>query len=1140
MKKKLNVLIGVLLIQITITLLLVASTPALADCPPTQPILPISVNAQVDDSIIYAEDVDYFSFTLPSTGAVTIYGGMYLGEVIKGTLYNSTCTSLANDYYLTYPYSNISFSSLAAGTYVLMVRGNTRSTTGNYWIYVGYAGQSTSPEMDVHGGGISIIDGATSPNVDDDTWFDHITTGHTHTFTIANTGTAPLNLTGTPRVSIIGTHASDFTVTQQPSSPVAVNGSTTFEVVFNPSAGGDRQATVRISNDDSDENPYNFAIAGRSFGGVQVPEITVRGNGQEIVDGDTTPSTIDNTDFGTVDVATDTVTHTFTIANTGTALLNLTGTPHVSLSGAHASDFSITAQPNSPVAVGGTTTFQVLFNPSAGGERQATVRISNDDSDENPYIFAIAGKSLGGVQVPEITVRGNGQEIVDGDTTPSTTDNTDFGTVDVAADTVTHSFVIANDGTAPLNLTGTPRVSLSGAHASDFSITAQPNSPVAVGGTTTFQVVFNPSAEGSRQAIVNISNDDSDENSYSFSIQGDGNGFAFTAISWYGDVYEINPQTGAYLYIGSSGYSGTNSLAVDGTGRLITAVSPSNAPAFLVQIDPVTGVGTPLVTVTGPFVNIYAMAFSPEGELYVSSATSPSYFPALYKIDLDSGQSQFISYTAPHRFLGLDFAPDGTLFGWSNLDGLYTIDTNTGAATDVNPSIGNTSNSLETIGFAPDGTLYGANCDWFQIDSSTGFAEYIAGIDCVTGIAVSSPAASNSPTSLSLAQNQWHLISPLPLDGGGGGTVGEIVGNDILADNLDSAIYGNATANGWIMYQHNALTNLYETLTIDSPLTVGRGYWLKTLAANQSFTVSGNANSITPIDLEAAPTPANGRSNMLGHPYDYNVCWSDAQISNDNFATFETPTTADPGNICDTDPADPTCILSRKMYQWNGAAYQTFDGTTPGAEGVLEPFDGFFVKVFKPGYQLQIPATPSCQGVTAATHATLTRALKTTDDSDPESKSMAKKVRNPDEWNIRLTVSAEGLTDPGNLIGRLNDSRNGHDAHDLDERPADFNPHLTLVFPHHDWGNHAGDYTTDFRALERNLTGATDWDFEIRSDQLRTITLTWDIDNQDIRNHSRLIDVENNVKIKPKKVNRYTIPMVGTTHRFTWRMQAGR
>lgn len=398
----------------------------------------------------------------------------------------------------------------------------------------------------------------------------------------------------------------------------------------------------------------------------------------------------------------------------------------------------------------------------------------------------------------------------------------------------------------------------------------------------------------------------------------------------------------------------------------------------------------------------------------------------------------------------------------------------------------------------------------------------------------------NKRVLLNLAQNQWHLISPLPLDGGGGGMVGEIVGNDVLAGNLDSAIYGNATANGWIMYQHNALTNLYETLTIDSPLTVGRGYWLKTLTANQSFTVSGNANSVTPIDLEAAPNPADGRSNMLGHPYDYNVCWNDAQISNDNFATFETPTTADPGNICDTDPADPTCILSRKMYKWNGAAYQTFDGTTPDAEGVLEPFDGFFVKVFKPGYQLQIPATPSCQGVTAAAQTTLARTLKTTDGSDPESASAAKKVRNPDEWNIRLTVSADGLTDPGNLIGRLNDSLDRHDAHDLDERPADFNPHLTLVFPHHDWDNHAGDYTTDYRALERNPTGVTDWDFEIRSDQLRTITLTWDIDNQDIRNHSRLIDVENNVTIKPKKVNRYTIPMVGTTHRFTWRMQAGR
>jgi hypothetical protein len=83
-----------------------------------------------------------------------------------------------------------------------------------------------------------------------------------HAFTIENTGTAVLNLTGTPKIDISGTNASDFTVTVSPTSPVSINGSSTFTVHFDPSAAGTRTATISIANNDSDENPYNFSIQG--------------------------------------------------------------------------------------------------------------------------------------------------------------------------------------------------------------------------------------------------------------------------------------------------------------------------------------------------------------------------------------------------------------------------------------------------------------------------------------------------------------------------------------------------------------------------------------------------------------------------------------------------------------------------------------------------------------------------------------------------------------------------------------------------------------------------------------------------------------------------------------------------------------
>ncbi|MCG9790843.1 BspA family leucine-rich repeat surface protein, partial [Flavobacterium algicola] len=122
------------------------------------------------------------------------------------------------------------------------------------------------------------------------------------------------------------------------------------------------------------------------------PEINIKGNNIAIVSGDLIPQGIDHTDFGAVDVATGTNVKTFTIENTGAGALNLTGTPLVAISGANAADFTVTALPASTVAATtGTTTFQITFNPSADEMRTATVTIANNDTDENPYTFAIQG-----------------------------------------------------------------------------------------------------------------------------------------------------------------------------------------------------------------------------------------------------------------------------------------------------------------------------------------------------------------------------------------------------------------------------------------------------------------------------------------------------------------------------------------------------------------------------------------------------------------------------------------------------------------------------------------------------------------------------------------------------------------------------
>ena len=112
-------------------------------------------------------------------------------------------------------------------------------------------------EINILGNAISIADGDISPRLDDDTEFGN-TDNRTVTYTIQNTGNCILNISS---ITSTGTHASDFVVSNIPSS-VAAGGSATFDVTFTPSGTGLRTATITINNDDTDEGVYDFAIQG--------------------------------------------------------------------------------------------------------------------------------------------------------------------------------------------------------------------------------------------------------------------------------------------------------------------------------------------------------------------------------------------------------------------------------------------------------------------------------------------------------------------------------------------------------------------------------------------------------------------------------------------------------------------------------------------------------------------------------------------------------------------------------------------------------------------------------------------------------------------------------------------------------------
>gem|GEM_PF-6738268 len=194
---------------------------------------------------------------------------------------------------------------------------------------------------------------------------------------------------------------------------------------FDQGTAGANNAGVTTLTDDGPSGftgtLMNFALSGATSnwiapGGsgflgcelIDLPEIKIEGNGVEITDGDNTPSAADHTDFGSVATGGG-ITRTFTLSDTGFGDINLNGTPLVAISGPGAAFFTVTSLPTTPIVSAGSTPFQVQFAPTASGVQTATIRIENDDCDEDPYNFDVQG--TGATPLPDIPTIGGDNSV---------------------------------------------------------------------------------------------------------------------------------------------------------------------------------------------------------------------------------------------------------------------------------------------------------------------------------------------------------------------------------------------------------------------------------------------------------------------------------------------------------------------------------------------------------------------------------------------------------------------------------------------------------------------------------------------------------------------------------------------------------
>ncbi len=216
-----------------------------------------------------------------------------------------------------------------------------------------------------------------------------------------------------------------------------------------------------------------------------------------------------------------------------------------------------------------------------GSATNAQLRVPRNvtlDSSGNLYIADNNNHRIRKViPAPTMDVQGNSISIVSGDTTPVTTDNTNFGSTPVGTP-VSKTFTIVNTGDSPLNLTSSPIVSITG---SGFSVTTQPTSPVAAfTGTTNLVIQFAPTAAGVSNGTVSIVNDDSLHNPYTFSITATGTNTAPVANNNSLTVTEDVVGNGTVTATDANGDSLTYSLVTNGSKGNVTITASTGAYTY--------------------------------------------------------------------------------------------------------------------------------------------------------------------------------------------------------------------------------------------------------------------------------------------------------------------------------------------------------------------------------------------------------------------------------------------------------------------------------------------------------------------------------------------------------------------------------
>ena len=311
-------------------------------------------------------------------------------------------------------------------------------------------------------------------------------TSNQQTVTLKNTGKGELTNIG---IKIGGTHSKEFSQLDSSSceKTLAAGKSCKINLTFTPKAAGEREATLTVTSN-AESSP---------------DEIVLKGTGIEEGKPDDAPklnvtSTI--VDFGNHAVSVLSDEEMVTLKNVGKgALKNLKFT----IEGANQDDFATPTTPcDSNLAVDQDCTISITFTPTDSGVREATLIVTSN-ANSSPDEITLKGT---GIPDDEPIVRlmptylDFGEQIIDETSTETTVSLTNKGQVELTDIQIT----------------------IEGDHPNDFAqVAGTCESTLEAGESCEISVTFTPTAEGSREATLNVYSNASTSPD-SISLQGSG------------------------------------------------------------------------------------------------------------------------------------------------------------------------------------------------------------------------------------------------------------------------------------------------------------------------------------------------------------------------------------------------------------------------------------------------------------------------------------------------------------------------------------------------------------------------------------------------------------------------------------------